>query len=298
MKTTILGVGLAFTLVACGGGSGVKPLSQSELDEIEAKPEVVRLRGIAQRADTLLVPRIVSSYTLRAQGESITETVRESTRCAGARCIGSEGTVISISDLFTPDTEASLTSANFSARDGFDMVATTAAFDLDDGLPGLTITSFPQATEYGIWGEHGYAAMALLNGPFRGRIQGVSFSGEVRLATSMAYGDAAGTNPTGVGSATWRGFAEGVSSRFFGRRTGTATISILDLSDPRVNATIELGGREIGSWTDIPLSRGRYEAGSAGSGNHLVGDFHGPAHEETYGVFDAGTYIGAYGAKR
>ena len=297
MRNMFLSVGIALALVACGGG-GVKPLSQSELDEIEAKPEVVRLRGIAQRADTLLVPRIVASYALRAQGESITDRVSESMRCAGSRCIGSEGTVVSISDLFTPDTEASLTSANFSARDGFDMVTTTTAFALDDGLPGLTITRFPEVTEYGVWGEHGYAAVGLMDGSFRGRIEEVSFSGDIRLAISMAYGDATGTNPTSVGSATWQGIAEGVSSRFFDRRTGTATISIPDLSNPRVNAAIELGGREIGSWTNISLSRGRYEAGIAGSGNHLVGDFHGPNHEETYGVFDAGNYIGAYGAKR
>ena len=298
MKNMFLSVGIALTLVACGGGGGSKPLSQSELDDIASRPEVVRLRGIAQRADTLLIPRAVYRYTIRAQGESITDRISESMRCADSRCIGSEGTVVSISDLFDPEVETSLTAATFSSRDGFDMVTTTAALNFDDAVPEVTVTSFPEATEYGVWGEHGYAAATLLDGSFRGRLQGASFSGEIKAVASAAYGDAIGTNPTGVGSATWRGVAEGISSRFFDRRTGTATISIPDLSNPRVNAVIEFGGREIGSWTDISLSRGRYEAGYSGSGNHLVGNFHGPDHEETYGVFDAGNYIGAYGAKR
>ena len=226
MKNAFLIVGIALALVACGGGSGVKPLSQSELDDIASKPEVVRLRGIAQRADTILVPRTVYHYTIRAQGESVTDRISESMRCSGSRCIGSEGTVVSISDLFNSEVETGLTSATFSSRDGFDMATTTAAFNLDDVVPEVTITSFPGAAQYGIWGEHGYAAAALLDGPFRGQFQGVSFSGELRIATAMTYGDATRTNPIGVGSATWRGVAEGVSSRFFDHRTGIATISI------------------------------------------------------------------------
>ena len=40
-----------------------------------------------------------------------------------------------------------------------------------------------------------------------------------------------------------------------------------------------------------------FAAGTAGS-DYLTGNFHGPDHEEAYGVFDTGAYVGAFGAKR
>ena len=30
----------------------------------------------------------------------------------------------------------------------------------------------------------------------------------------------------------------------------------------------------------------------------MAGNFHGSAHEEAYGVFDTGAYVGAFGAMR
>ena len=47
----------------------------------------------------------------------------------------------------------------------------------------------------------------------------------------------------------------------------------------------------------MPLSAGRFTAGRPGGG-WLRGDFHGPDHEEAWGVFDTTDYIGAFGAKR
>ncbi|MCY4602572.1 MAG: hypothetical protein OXF27_21935 [Acidobacteria bacterium] len=38
-------------------------------------------------------------------------------------------------------------------------------------------------------------------------------------------------------------------------------------------------------------------SGTAGS-DRIEGRLHGPAHEEAWGVFDTGAYIGAFGAKR
>ena len=55
------------------------------------------------------------------------------------------------------------------------------------------------------------------------------------------------------------------------------------------------------SWSNIPVSDGRFEAGTAGT-DHLAGQFYGPEHEESYGTFDisdyVGTYVGAFGARR
>ena len=42
---------------------------------------------------------------------------------------------------------------------------------------------------------------------------------------------------------------------------------------------------------------GGFRAGAAGT-DYLEGRFHGPGHEEAWGVFDTDAYVGAFGAKR
>ena len=106
-------------------------------------------------------------------------------------------------------------------------------------------------------------------------------------------------NPAGLGTATWTGIAEAASTRTFQWRPGTASITIADLSHPRVSVDIDVPGYAIDApaWADIPLASGRFAIGTAGS-DYLEGNFHGANHGETYGVFDTGAYIGAFGAKR
>ena len=117
----------------------------------------------------------------------------------------------------------------------------------------------------------------------------------------MAYavGAASGTNPGGTGSATWSGVAEAASTRTFERRQGSATVTIADLSRPRVGVEIDVPGFAIGSpaWADMQLADGGFATGSAGA-DRLEGNFHGPDHDEAYGVFDTGAHVGAFGAKR
>ena len=80
---------------------------------------------------------------------------------------------------------------------------------------------------------------------------------------------------------------------------GTATLTIADLSRPRVDVAIEVPGHTIGApgWADMALGNGAFSSGTAGT-DYLSGNFHGPAHEEAWGVFDTADYIGAFGAKR
>ena len=141
--------------------------------------------------------------------------------------------------------------------------------------------------------------MEIADGPLSGRSEGESFSGELSAAIAYVAGDASGTNPTGMGSATWRGIAEAASTRTFQRREGTATVTIADLSRPRVGVDIDIAGFAIGSpsWSDMRLADGRFASGRAGT-DRLEGNFHGPDHSETYGTFDTGAYVGAFGAKR
>ena len=103
----------------------------------------------------------------------------------------------------------------------------------------------------------------------------------------------------GAGRAIWRGIAEAASTATFERLTGAATVTIADLSRPRVGVAIDVPGHRIGApgWADMPLLNGRFATGTAGT-DYLAGDFHGPAHQEAWGVFDTGAYVGAFGAKR
>ena len=84
----------------------------------------------------------------------------------------------------------------------------------------------------------------------------------------------------------------------FKRHAGTATVTIADLSRPRVGVAIEVPGQSIGArWADMPLNDGSFASGTAGRG-WLAGNFHGPGHEEAWGVFDTADHLGAFGAKR
>ena len=174
-----------------------------------------------------------------------------------------------------------------------------AVGDLVNEFPGLRIDRLPSATVWGFWGEYGVGAITAFSGNLSGRYDGVAFSGTMSGATSLALGETSGTNPGGIGSATWDGVAEAVSLRSYGRQQGTARIEIADLANPRASVDVRLSGRSIGSsaWDNMPLSGGEYGAGSVGR-DFLEGKFHGPNQEETYGVFDTGTWVGAFGAKR
>ena len=136
-------------------------------------------------------------------------------------------------------------------------------------------------------------------GPHAGQANGLLIQGTLQGVTSTVAGDSAGTDPTGSGSARWTGIAEAASPRSFERRTGTATIGIADLSDPRVTVDVQIAGNSIGSpaWTGMELDAGSYGTGTHGT-DYLKGGLYGPRHQETYGVFDTGTYVGAFGAKR
>ena len=285
-----------FGVAGCGG-SGSSTLTSSEIDQFRSDPRVVRANGIIERADTLLIPGAYYDVTITAQGRTDRQRLTLDGTCSGTRCVLSDGVTqetMTLEDLLAP-ADTDLTSVALGERGGFDTMAIEGRIRLSRG----TITGTFSATAFGVWGEHGFAAVEMANGPFSGRVQGVSFSGSMIGAASYSIGDVNRTNPTGLGSATWRGVAEAASTRTFERRQGTSRITIRDLSNPRVDVDIEVAGYEIGSpaWDSIPLSDGHFAAGSNGR-DRVEGNFHGPGHKETYGVFDTGAYIGVFGAKR
>ena len=292
------------SLSACGGGGGGSSssgISDDEFDRLRSDQRIVRLGNILERADTLLVPSVHIRYSHSVQGQTTGDSLAESFSCAGSRCVGNDGSVITVADLIDPtsDIGVTLTEVTLGSQGGFDTLAASASLDLSDAIAGVTVTSSPSAYSYGVWGQYGAANLEIADGPLSGRTQGVSFTGDISTASAYVVGDATGTNPAGTGSATWSGIAEAASTTTFQRRQGTATLTIADLSRPRVGVKIDVPGFAIGSprWSDIPLTNGRFATGSAAS-DHLEGNFHGPNHSEAYGIFDTGAYVGAFGAKQ
>lgn len=287
-------------LSACGGGGG----GSDEFARLRSDPSIVRLGGILQRADTLLIPSAYIDSSLTAQGETISERASENFTCAGPSCIGNtSGMVFTVAELIDPSTDigVTLTEVTLESRGGFDTFAASVDIDLADIdlSEDVTITEGPSAHSYGLWGQYGAVLLQILDGPMSGQINGVPFTGDFNSATVYAVGDATGTNPAGLGSATWSGIAEAASTSMFQRREGTAILTIADLSQPRVDVDIDIAGFAIDSpgWADIPLTNGRFATGDVGS-DRMEGQFYGPSHDETYGVFDTGAYVGGFGAKR
>ena len=307
----ILAAGWLVVLVAgCGGGGeGVQGIRGSELERLRADPRVVALEGIAERADTLLIPSLHSRLTITAAGETYSETLTERMTCSGDRCRGSEGTDVTIADLLDPSSETFLRDVSFATRRGFDTVTTQSGFESRSLDPGVSFDNIPDMREYGLWGRYGYAAVGVLDGAIAGQAEGERFRGTMRFAGALALGDTSGTNPGGVGGARWSGIAEAASTRTFERRSGNASVTIPDLEHPRVTVEIDIEGFDIGSstWSGMSISSGGFGTRPLGDSSieaitglsdYLRGTFHGPNHEEVYGVFHTGAYVGAFGAKR
>ena len=297
---------LAAAALALGACSSTSPrdtaqLTDEELDVVRSDPAVARLGGILDLPQTLLMTDIHSHYSVTAGGETIESDLVDAVTCAGVRCVTRDGTEISVEDLIDPSAgfDAGLTEAGIGSRDGFSTLTVAGGAEFSESLMGVTVSGTVGLTGLGFWGEHGYAALELGRGPLSGEVGGQSFIGEFVMARAYAAGKAPGTNPAGVGGATWEGIAEAASTGTFERYQGTATVTIADLSRPQVRVTVDVPGQTIGApgWSAMPLTGGHFAAGTAGQ-DYLGGHFHGPDHSEAWGVFDTTSHIGVFGAKR
>ena len=151
-------------------------------------------------------------------------------------------------------------------------------------------------TRYGFWGRYGYAAVEVGTGDLTAEADGQAWSGTFKAAHAWTAGEASGTNPAGTGSATWRGIAEAARTADFARLPGTAELRIADLARPRLDSDIDLDDGVALEWRGMQLSGGSFDMGAAGR-DRIEGRFHGPDHEEAWGAFDTGAYVGAFGAK-
>ena len=267
-------------------------------------PPEDRFENIYAIADTLLQSSDHLRYTFNwtGLGQSSSDHVVTSYSCTGSRCVESGGRVITVEDLRNPDNRRQVTvpAEDLGSQGGLDTYTASVDVDLSTVFfAETTLTEYPSYDTYGVWGQYGALHLQVVNGPMAGESQGFPFTGDLNYAVAFILGNATGTNPQGTGSATWRGVAEAVSTSTFQRGQGTATLTIADLSRPRVGVDVDVPGFAIGSprWSDIPLKDGRFATGTAGT-DRLEGDFYGPAHYEAYGVFDTDAYVGGFGAKR
>lgn len=299
-----------------GGGGGSTPIESNEelVERIRSDPRVVRLSEVAADANTLLVSSIYAPFSVTVLDENgapvqQNDELVQGFECTGNSCVNVNSQIPYAVENFVPlNADIELTETNLGPQGGFDTLTTGGRFDLSsDNLsgPGLSITNSSfSGIGYGFWSEYGFAVVEIGNGTMSGEVvpdqaEPVSFTGELSWALAYVFGEASGTNPTGIGSATWNGIAEAASTDTFERRSGTATVTIADLSRPRVGVAIDIAGSPIGSaaWSDMPLTYGGFASGTPGT-DGLEGNFHGPDHSETYGTFDTDTYVGAFGAKR
>ena len=306
-------------VAACGGGgggAGRTPIESNEAiaERVRSDPKVIRLSGVADDADTLLVSSIYAPFSVTvfdqngAPVQQDDELVQGFT-CTGNSCVNVDSQIPYSVEHFVPlNVDIDLMGTNLGSQGGFDTLTTGGRFDLSSDNfsgSGLSITSSSfSGLGYGFWSEYGFAAVEIGKGTMSGEVtpdqaQPVAFTGELSWALAYVFGNASGTNPTGLGSATWNGIAEAASTDTFERRSGTATVMIADLSQPRVGVAIDIAGSSIGSaaWSDMTLTSGGFASGTPGT-DGLEGNFHGPDHSETYGTFDTSTYVGAFGAKR
>ena len=317
MKKLLVATVSAAALVAlasCGGGDdgggGTPVLSQEQVNEVRRDPRVVALNDIFDGADTLLVPAV--HVELSGTGPRGTQRVEAALygSCSGTACDFDDAEAnsdfyVELHD-FTfadpePDDDMPITALKLGERGGFHTLYFESSGGLSESLVAPDDDDDVTATGsgYGLWAKHGFASTFIVDVSMSYVEDGDLYQVTVDGAFSLAAGNATGSNPADMGSATWRGISEAVSTASFERRYGTATIRIPDLAQPSVDVDITVAGREIGSasWGSIPLRDGRYEIGIGGR-DYVVGDFYGPAHQETYGVFDTGAYVGAFGASR
>ena len=187
-------------------------------------------------------------------------------------------------------------------RDGFGTVTgTTGGPPLTRAFSGASATvTGASFTRYGFWGKFGYAALEIGAGTVSASVDGEQWSGSFKAAHAWTAGtDPSGTNPSGTGSVTWQGIAEAARTADFAHLSGTAALRIPDLSRPLIDVDIDLhgGGGVALRWEGMAPAAGAFRKGAAGT-DRIDGRFHGPAHEEAWGTFDTGAYVGAFGAKR
>lgn len=308
---------LVLCLAACGGGGSATPLMNPSQEPVDPSPPLMttpdpvpspfdRLADIQGEADTLRIASALTAYTFdwTDLDERVSDEQGIIFTCHGDQCEGDNGAVFTIAGLTGPNNPFRTTRPDAEAHTDLTSGLETFTFQLDTDLsfifgPSVTFTENPSIDSYGVWGESGSVYLQVIDGPIVGTADEEAITGLLQQTSAFVMGQAAGTNPSGLGRATWQGLAEVISTSTFERGQGTVTLTIADLLNPLVDVDIVVPGFVIDDtpWGAIPVTDGRFMTGTVGT-DYLDGDFYGPNHDEAYGVFDLGDYLGGFGATR
>ena len=136
------------------------------------------------------------------------------------------------------------------------------------------------------------------------RIEVIEGSDRAVYFASYSFGKANGSDPSGMGPATWSGVAVGIRRNDRIPIQGTATIDIDDLDAPDVDVSFSFrelpgGTTTADRWDNLSLNNGTFTDGiSTGGGRYIEGTFYGDNHEEVGGIFRTLNLYGAFGARR
>ena len=289
---------IAALLTACsGGGSGGTKLSQDDLNRIRQDPRVMKLDGIGKISNSLMMSGI------HAINIKTNDRIVENFSCSGAVCSSDLGSIITLNELINQTLDdISVSEVTLGSRDTFNTSVTKLS------TFNKVFRADISGTEYTLWGDYGYAGLAAAYYEF-------DSGANVRAQFAAAIGRATNTNPTGPGSATWRGIVDALPIQYSAntaatepqRQQGSITLTIKDLSQQyaTIGASIVLDGGygdiSLPSWASMQLTNGHFYAVGGpvvGSTRSMEGRFYGPNHEEAYGVFDNGNWLGSFGVKR
>ena len=308
----IVGVAAALVVAGCGGGNGGgmdgptmptgdgdpmtgdgDPMTSAKLlTPEEAKASVVELQRDAD--SFLLSPYYSNDARFAVSG------------CQGRSCTFSiEGQQVT-ADLnnYEYDPEPDVGNATYTTDAVMHgIVVGTVSFEFF----GTAETGDPYRNYtygYGGWLDHGYFEVQRIITSTMPEGT-VSYGPLERLG--VLFGTGTGSNPVS-GSATWRGVMVGadVSHNTFDDDVVRGDTDVrVDLANADVDVTFTnirylANDSALGdiSWEDIPMVNGRFEKAVDSQPSHLSGTFLGHDHEEVGGVFEHGTLVGAFGAKR
>ena len=299
---------VASLLAACGGGGSGPSVSQGDIDRVESDPRTVRAASIFDEATVLLIPAGYLNLDGTIGGQATNVLLPAIGRCQGLGCtLTGYGTAQGLNFPIAASDIVILGNVVLAGRDDVTGIGLGERAGMDTGfvagdssISAGTLSATGTGESYGVWGEYGFASVQLMTGSVAGTYLGQPVDGAADLSVASVIGSPSLSIPSGLGSATWNGAAEAVHVASHERRFGTSTVTMADLTQPYVDVDVIIDGRSIGTsaWDGIALrSDGFFLAGISGQ-DAMIGAFYGPGHEEAYGGFDTGTYVGAFGAKR
>ena len=273
-------------LVACGGGGPSQPVE-------DTAPIVRAAGGSPLKLSNAQIRSAIDGVKARSSSLLLTDISYGSygsdrLDCSGATCVETDsGATIYISDL----DYSAITFSPVMTRNGVKIVQGA-------GRTGFERNISQDSDVYGGWMENGafFVSASLVS-----YIQGGE-TYDFGYAYGGAFGTASGSVPTS-GSASWRGVMVGADVVREEGLQGDASLSAdfaaqsIDVAFTNVREVTSAGLRNSIIFSDVPISVVGFSQGSR-TGNRITGTFYGPGHAEAGGMFEHGSILGAFGAKR